>query len=97
MRAKRDGLLRNVCIALGNAGTADDLPPLCRALDDVSALVRGHAAWAIGRLAARRRGSAAGRQGLSRRLGIEQDQWVREEIELALGALTQSSVVEPQS
>jgi epoxyqueuosine reductase len=101
MRAKRDGLLRNVCVALGNVGGEDDLPALCRALDDGSALVRGHAAWAVGRLVARvrlgTRNSALGTRQLSRRLAIEQDDWVREEIELALGALTQSSVLEPQS
>jgi len=93
MRAKRDGLLRNVCVALGNVGTADDLPALCRALDDGSALVRGHAAWAIGRIDGRGQGSGVAGQGLSRRLGIEQDRWVREEIELALGALAQSRVL----
>ncbi|MEO9255922.1 MAG: tRNA epoxyqueuosine(34) reductase QueG, partial [Tepidiformaceae bacterium] len=53
MRAKRDGFLRNVCIAIGNAGTRDDLPALIRALDDDAALVRGHAAWAIAQLAVR--------------------------------------------
>ncbi len=53
MRAKRDGFLRNVCIALGNTGTQDDLPALIAALDDHAPLVRGHAAWAIAHLCTR--------------------------------------------
>lgn len=47
LRAKRRGFLRNVCVALGNVGTAEDLPPLERALQDTEELVREHAAWAI--------------------------------------------------
>ena len=53
-RAGRDGLLRNVCVALGNAGDPAAIPALARALAaDRSPLVRGHAAWALGRLGAR--------------------------------------------
>lgn len=53
-RAGREGLLRNVCVALGNAGDPTAIPALARALaSDRSALVRGHAAWALGRLGAR--------------------------------------------
>jgi epoxyqueuosine reductase len=47
-RAKREGLLRNVCVALGNWGSADAVPVLTAALGDPSALVREHAAWALG-------------------------------------------------
>ncbi len=47
-RAKRAGLLRNVCVALGNWGDVKAVPVLVRALDDAEALVRGHAAWALG-------------------------------------------------
>ena len=50
-RVKRAGFLRNVAIALGNSGDEHAVPPLLRALKDVSALVRGHAAWALARLA----------------------------------------------
>lgn len=53
MRAKRDGFVRNVCIALGNTGAADDLPVLIAALDDGSPLVRGHAAWGLAELVTR--------------------------------------------
>ncbi|HEU5346729.1 MAG TPA: HEAT repeat domain-containing protein, partial [Ktedonobacterales bacterium] len=49
-RAKRRGLLRNVCIALGNLGDPVAIPALIEALGDPEPLVRGHAAWALGRL-----------------------------------------------
>lgn len=83
MRAKRDGLVRNACIALGNVGTAEDLPALTGALADASALVRGHAAWAVGRIGGRV-GAAACKRTLEARLAVEQDPWVREELRFAL-------------
>jgi len=47
-RAKRRGLLRNVCVALGNLGDSDALPALkVAAVDDPEPLVREHAAWAV--------------------------------------------------
>jgi epoxyqueuosine reductase len=49
-RTKRRGLLRNVCVALGNSGDIQAVPPLIGALHDHEALVRGHAAWALGRI-----------------------------------------------
>lgn len=49
-RSKRRGLLRNVCVAMGNAGDAAFRPLLETLLDDAEALVREHAAWAIARL-----------------------------------------------
>jgi epoxyqueuosine reductase len=52
LRAGRDGFLRNVCVALGNRGRAEDRPALERALGDGSELVREHAAWALERIAA---------------------------------------------
>ncbi|GIW18599.1 MAG: hypothetical protein KatS3mg064_1756 [Tepidiforma sp.] len=82
MRAKREGMARNACIALGNAGGPGDVPVLARALEDASALVRRHAAWALGRLGART--GAAVRELLAARLGVEEEAWVREEIALAL-------------
>jgi len=46
-RTKRRGLLRNVCVALGNIGTESDLPLLERtAAGHDEPLVREHAAWA---------------------------------------------------
>jgi epoxyqueuosine reductase len=49
-RVKRRGFLRNVCVALGNIGTADDLPALEKAADDPEPLIAEHAHWAIARL-----------------------------------------------
>ncbi len=50
-RTKRRGLLRNVCVALGNLGDPRALPALERAAEhDPEPLVQEHAAWAVGRL-----------------------------------------------
>jgi epoxyqueuosine reductase len=49
-RTKRRGLLRNVCVALGNVGTADDLPALERATADLEPLIADHAHWAIAQI-----------------------------------------------
>lgn len=46
-RTKRRGLLRNVCVALGNVGTKDDLPALRKAAADAEPLIAEHAQWAI--------------------------------------------------
>lgn len=76
-RAKRAGFLRNVCIALGNSGDRTAVPALARALEDGEPLVRGHAAWALGRLMAR--------GILESRLEVEKDPEVVSEIRHALG------------
>ena len=52
-RIKRRGFLRNVCVALGNIGTADDLPALERAALDPEPLIAEHAVWAVARIAGR--------------------------------------------
>src|SRR2546430_8256793 len=46
-RIKRRGFLRNVCVALGNVGTREDLPALREAALDSEPLIVEHAAWAI--------------------------------------------------
>lgn len=46
-RIKRRGLLRNVCVALGNVGTKDDLPALEHAAADPEPLIAEHARWAL--------------------------------------------------
>jgi len=53
LRAKRRGFLRNVCVALGNTGTDDDIPALERAAADPEPLVREHAVWAMARIRSR--------------------------------------------
>ncbi|MDQ2809485.1 MAG: tRNA epoxyqueuosine(34) reductase QueG [Chloroflexota bacterium] len=81
-RAKWAGLRRNVCVALGNSGDPTAIPALIAVLGADPALVRGHAAWALGRLA-----GPAARAALTARLAVEEDAWVREELVLALGEM----------
>jgi epoxyqueuosine reductase len=93
-RAKRRGFLRNVAVALGNLRRAEAVPALTRALlEDPESLVRGHAAWALGRI-----GGAAAREGLERASAQETDPEVRQEIGLALHEISsqQSAVSGPQ-
>jgi len=78
-RARRAGFLRNVAIALGNQGSPEAVPALTAALEDAEPLVRGHAAWALGRIAV-----TEARSALSARLAVESDESVREELRLAL-------------
>ena len=50
-RARRWGYLRNVTVALGNAGDPAAVPALTKALlEDPEPLVRQHAAWALGQI-----------------------------------------------
>jgi epoxyqueuosine reductase len=49
-RIKRPAFLRNVCVALGNTGDADDLPALEIAERDSDPLIAEHARWAIGEI-----------------------------------------------
>jgi epoxyqueuosine reductase len=86
-RADRAGFVRNVCVAMGNRREPAHAAPLARALaGDGDALVRGHAAWALGRIAAvlpgavREAALAALRDAAS-----DPDAWVREEAALAAG------------
>ena len=52
-RTKRSRFLRNVCVALGNVGTRDDLPALRRAAQDPDPLIAEHAQWAVGEISSR--------------------------------------------
>jgi epoxyqueuosine reductase len=78
-RTRRSGLLRNACIALGNVADRSSVPALRRALEDDDPLVRGHAAWALGRL-----GGPAARSALQAALRRESDAWVRDECVLGI-------------
>jgi len=82
-RARREGLARNAAIALGNDGTLADVPALMRALRHVEAAVRGHAAWALGRLG----GDGARAALLAARAG-EADAGAAAEMERALAELS---------
>ena len=77
-RPGRAGLLRNCCVAAGNLKLVEAVPALVRALrEDSSALVRGHAAWALGEI-----GGAEG--PLREAAETETDPWCSGEITLAL-------------
>jgi len=78
-RTKRRGLLRNVCVALGNIGDPQAVSALIGALHDEEALIRGHAAWALGRI-----GGEQALGALHKALEIEQDREVHKEIQCAL-------------
>jgi epoxyqueuosine reductase len=69
-RARRARFARNVCVALGNWASPVALDVLSAALGDLEPLVRGHAAWALGRV-----GSAEARSALSSRASVEDDPW----------------------
>jgi epoxyqueuosine reductase len=49
-RIKRPAFIRNVCVALGNVGTREDLEALRRAAEDENPLIAEHALWAIGEI-----------------------------------------------
>ena len=82
-RARRRGLLRNAAIALGNSPTREAETSLAKGLVDSESLVRGAAAWALGRCH-----SSTSRGLLSDRLAVEEDTTVREEIQRALAGDT---------
>jgi hypothetical protein len=83
-RAGRAGFARNVCVAMGNwlASAPPGAPPegaidaLAAALFDPEPLVRGHAAWALGRAA-----GASAVEVLAFAAASESDPWVAEELE----------------
>ena len=79
LRAKRRGLVRNACVAAGNAGDPALVSALVPLLDDAEPLIRGHAAWALGRI-----GGEHAVRALARSLAVEGDPWVRDEITQAM-------------
>jgi epoxyqueuosine reductase len=79
-RARRRGLLRNVCVALGNIGDPQAVPALIEALHDHEPLIRGHAAWALGRI-----GAEQAKKALEEALAGEENEDVKKEIQWALG------------
>jgi epoxyqueuosine reductase len=55
LRTKRRGLLRNVCVALGNTGDVSALPVLSQAAKDSEPLIAEHARWALERIQSKER------------------------------------------
>lgn len=78
-RLKRERLVRNACVAAGNWGSPAASPALAALLHDASPLIRGHAAWALGRIGGSERSLRAA-------LTNEPDLIVVEEIHAALHA-----------
>lgn len=79
-RTHRRGYLRNVAVALGNSGNPDAVPDLAQSLEmEAEALVRSHAAWALGQI-----GTVPARQALEKARQRDSDLNVNSEIEMAL-------------
>ena len=79
-RASREKLQRNAAVALGNSADQAVVEPLVAALSHQDRpLVRGHVAWALGRL-----GGTKAREALASRLPVEQNAYVIDEIRAAL-------------
>jgi epoxyqueuosine reductase len=78
-RPKLEGLQRNAAVAMGNRGEPRYVAPLALALAEGEALVRAHAAWALGRI-----GGEEARRALAEALENEADEEVRAEIRQAM-------------
>ena len=78
-RAKLAGLQRNAAVAMGNSGSSRYTEPLIGAVSEGEALVRRHAAWALGCI-----GTKKAVMALRVALESESDPEVRDEIQAAL-------------
>jgi len=85
-RPGRAGLLRTACIVLGNVGGEQHLPQLRISLSDQEPLIRGAAAWAIGKL-----GGAVEQTVLQSRLQTEDNEQTKVEIESAMMHLQENN------
>lgn len=81
-RARYPGFLRNVAVALGNSKDPRVVPDLVRTLDHPEPLIREHVAWALGNLK-----HFDAKEPLTRRLKVEEELSVRQEIHWALEQL----------
>ena len=80
-RIGRARFLRNVAVAMGNSGLPALTPAAARLAKDAEPLVRGHAVWALSRLALSRLPAEA---GFAERALADPDPFVAEEGRLAL-------------
>lgn len=76
---RRTRFRRNVAVALGNTRDPAGVPGLVEALSDPEPVIRGHAAWALGRI-----GIPDARSALESALSEEADEQVIEEIRSTL-------------
>ena len=72
-------LQRNAAVALGNEGDPGTVPALAQAMESTDEPLRGHAAWALGKI-----GAARARNTLESHLARETSEYVRGEISAAL-------------
>lgn len=86
MRAKRVGLKRNACVALGNLKNPVAIPALKQALTEEEALVRCHAAWALGQI-----GGPQANSVLRQAATTEPDPQVIAEVAAALSELAKAT------
>lgn len=70
-----DGIRRNAIVVLGNRGDENAIPALVEALGDPSPMIRGTAAWALGKF-----DQDSARQALQSALASERDEEVLKEI-----------------
>jgi epoxyqueuosine reductase len=95
-RARRRGYLRNLAVALGNqaaeSGDLQAVGALARSLQDPEPLVRGHSAWALGRI-----GGDAAREALLEAAVQETDLYVLAEIQAALDGRGEPEGWEPET
>jgi epoxyqueuosine reductase len=84
LRAKRHGLARSAALVLGNRPLPGALPALAGALADAEPVVRGAAAWALGRWIDAGVEADGARTALEQRLAAEDDPEVRRELAAAL-------------
>lgn len=82
-RTRRRGLLRNAAIVLGNQRVPRAIPALIHALADAEPVIRGAAAWSLGRFRA-----SEAKKNLHARLLVETDAEVIDEINAALANQT---------
>lgn len=78
---RRECIQRNAAIALGNIGVPVAVASLVRTLESPNPMLKGHAAWALGKIGGKR-----AKQALERARPKESDSIVRKEIEDALRA-----------
>ena len=88
-RARREELARNAAVALGNRRGAEDVPALSEALGHAEPTVRGHAAWALGRI-----GGVRAHAALLAARAREADAGVFDEIERALAEARPAGALE---
>jgi epoxyqueuosine reductase len=70
---------RNAAVALGNTGNPEYIPSLETEMDNPEEIIRGHSAWALGRI-----GGSGAKKILEAKRKTEPSSAVREEIEAAL-------------